>query len=791
MPDNSSDVRITTGQVSFEGGVDSGKVVTIASPSYPDGLQPNMLAWGNNITVRGGGISTRYGWKPLVQNAPWSGLFQSAYMYETDTGIPYIVISVGGRIYRARVDSDNSVEDLSAAFGLTNPDDQPESFFTQGEEFLIIQAGDLATLPLFWDGTTMRRSVGGARVVGVTAANFVVPAVGQFVDVTLTANYNGTTNQIVTIGAANYMQVIPANFSTFKNIDELGVGGTVPTGTGVYDAVTGNLVTTTLGPFTIPAVGAPTTPDFVFISPTVAGPFPKNVTIIGQNWQITAVGHAAPGVKHVFLININDTAGNTVTKPVNLVSVPELPAAGPMDYFMGRIWYAIGRQYAAGDIVRGPSGTSPYERTDSVLKITENPLSVSGDGFTVPTNAGNIRGIAHTAELNTTLGQGRLYIGTRKAIYALDVPVTRDEWSDPAFANKQPLQTVAQRRFGFVSAKGQVPVNGDLWYEAIDGIRSFNLTLRNDQAWGNVPASSNERRAVNANDKALMHAASGIEFDSRLLMLAVPFQTDVGIAFKGILPLDFDLISSIQSNKPPAWEGFLEGLDILQLVEGDFGGLQRAFAIARSRLSGEIEIWELTVTDFFDRQTPDLEGARVTGVIETPAYTWNNSFELKQLETVEIWYDRLISTVDFEVFFRPDNYPCWIPWHAWQVCAAKNCTEVADVDCDYPDQTYCESYDPSKVLPKPPEDCIYIENPRPANLGYQFQLRIVTKGRNRIRALRLHAFPRMKAPFDGLVSCPAPKALPDMIPALLPPILFADENEAVVLDDADTALDVS
>ena len=67
---------------------------------------------------------------------------------------------IGGRIYQVRVDTDNSVVDLSAAFGLTMPPNEPIGFMAQGEEFLVIQSGDLITLPLFWDGVTLRRSLG-------------------------------------------------------------------------------------------------------------------------------------------------------------------------------------------------------------------------------------------------------------------------------------------------------------------------------------------------------------------------------------------------------------------------------------------------------------------------------------------------------------------------------------------------------------------------------------------------------------------------------------------------------
>ena len=110
-----------------------------------------------------------------------------------------------------------------------------------------------------------------------------------------------------------------------------------------------------------------------------------------------------------------------------LVHPKELPAAGPMVYYQGRIWYAYYRSYTAGDIVGGPSGIPGHRISmrDSILKVTENPLAIGGDGFAVPTQAGNIRALQYAANIDKALGEGTLYVFTRKQIYALDVPISR------------------------------------------------------------------------------------------------------------------------------------------------------------------------------------------------------------------------------------------------------------------------------------------------------------------------------------------------------------------------------
>lgn len=584
MPSNGgrqSDVRQTDGSTSFEGGIDSGKLATIQSGANPNGLARNQNAWLSNGTVRGGGITQRYGWVRRCKIVSQPAKYQGGYMYEPDLEFPYLMLAISGRMFQVRVDTDFSVNDVTTPSTQNDPLIE-QHWLTQAEQFLIDQ--DNLAEPRVWDGVTLRR---------------------------------------------------------------------------------------------ISAMGGP--PPFI-------------------------------------------------------------PTGQSMDYFMGRLWVANGREYLAGDIVLGPSGTAPYGKRDAVLHVTENTYLAGGGVFIVPTVAGNIRAIAHTANLDTALGEGRLFIFTRKTIYAVNVTPTRAQWQ----ALSEPLQTVVQRQFGTTSDRSIVPVNGDLFFQSVDGVRSLLLAIRNFGQWANTSISREENRVLAFNDRALLRFGTGINYDNRLLQSVLPFQTPVGAAWKGLMPLDFDLLSNLGEKLPPVWEGMLEGLDHLQLFVGDFGGRERAFAVVLSRIDpADIELWELTNSERFDE-----DDRRVEWFVETPAYTWGNSFTLKELDSMEIWIDRMYGTVDFKVEFRPDSDPCWYPWHEWRECTARNsCEDVNNPVC-YPIQPFCESFRTTMVLPKPPHPCGQIG--RPVNIGYQFQMRITIKGFCRIRGILVHAFPRDKQPYLGI-----------------------------------------
>lgn len=583
-----SDVIITDGSLDFSGGVNSIAVTTVQSDRCPGGLPRNCLAWADNCTMRDGGITPRAGWQPICDIHDGSALFQGKFVYSPLGADPYEIHSIGGHIY-AVFPLTGLVIDLTASFPANvpqfNPPDAPYAYFVQGERFLVIQAGDGVTLPFFWDGVTLRRSIG-------------------------------------------------INSSA------------VPPGT--------------------------------------------------------------PGVN-------------------------EIPAATAMDYFMGRIWYAQDRQVNAGDIVRGPSGTVAYDRTDSILNVTENPMVLDGDGFTVPSADGTlIRAIKHSANIDAALGEGRLFVSTRKAIYALNVPVTRADWIS-ANNNNQPLMTVVQLGNGWVNDRSVVAVNGDLFGQSLEpGIRSLNQSTRLFGQWGNIPISANENRILQYNDRALLRFSTGIYFDNRLLQSALPVQTPQGVVHNALIPLDFVPISSFSQQKQPNWEGMSEGLKILQLSVGDYGGRERAFATVVNE-AGHIALWELTQGDKFDNGD-----SRIVSIIEFPAFTWGDELSLKKLVGAELWIDRLFGKVQFTLEYRPDGQACWILWHAWTKCSTKNNPEDVNTPIAYPLTPCLESYFATMTLPKPPANCATATG-RPSDQAFQFQARLIMKGFARVRGFYLHA----------------------------------------------------
>lgn len=445
---------------------------------------------------------------------------------------------------------------------------------------------------------------------------------------------------------------------------------------------------------------------------------------------------------------ITDSAVAPGTPGVN-----ELPPGGPMDFYMGRLWYAVGMNFQAGDITGGASGTSAYSFRDAILDVTENPLVLGGDGFSTPANEGLITALAHNANQDAAMGQGTLFAFTSRGAHGLTVPVTRDDWINASSQN-QPKLVPVQLAMGTNSDRSVTAVNGDLFYQdPLANIRTMLTAVRYFNQWGNLPISSNIERLTRFSDKSLLEFGSGIYFNNLMLQTALPVQTPQGCIHQALSVLDFESISSFGENMKPTWNGMYEGLDIMQLFSGVFSGKERAFAVVLSRKDFSLQLWELTKDDRFDSGDN-----RIQMTVEFPSFTWGNEFQLKQQIGAELWIDRLYGEVVFLLEYRPDGESCWQKWHEWKVCAPRNscentspnpCTGLSQVMC-YPLVQFGESYRQTLTLPSPPNACSSTSG-RPAFINYQCQPRLTVRGFCRIRGLILHASPRERKLYDNKV----------------------------------------
>lgn len=418
----------------------------------------------------------------------------------------------------------------------------------------------------------------------------------------------------------------------------------------------------------------------------------------------------------------------------------EVPVGTCMAYSAGRLWVALpdGRSFVAGDGVYGPTGTAAFDSRDSVLRFTENQYLSEGFPFAVPANMGPIRAMVPVANLDTSLGQGPLQVFTPSGCFSVNAPFDRDLWK----VMSNPIQTVSLLDLGALSPVGVALVNGDCWYRSLDGVRSFLIARRDFGTWGNRPMSSEVERHLHNDDWSLLNHSSMALYNNYLLTTCSPQRDPThGIFHRGLVALDFQPLASMQGNAPPNWDGLWTGLDILQIATVESQGVRYCFAavLGQPDDDGErhIELWQLNRDTSRDLASDGTQ-LRIYRVNEGPDLDFKNRGEMKLLEGCEIWASNVSGTVDFALYYRPDNYPCWLLWREWQVCAkTERCAADAVAGC-VTGLNLNPLYHSRMSGTRPPD--YFIEAlTQTARTGYTFQYRLETIGACQIDMIRLLA----------------------------------------------------
>lgn len=803
-------------------------------------VQKTQIAFGLNLSLRGGFITHRppiqkktldFGGDTALMNLVQKGFFQGAAYYRPDFGPESLLAQIAGHLILFTEQSNNgawTVKDVSVPGDFNDPS-AAQVWMNQAEKWMIITDGS-TKFPIFFDGTSSRRSAGPSVVLGITALDFTPPAIGQVVPLTLTAPYTGPFNTAVILNGEFYepvsnasgfypailtnvsdtpgntididtnVNVVPQNYGiiisvtingflggSFQNQMRMTVypqsgklpslspnyhglpfmqwqkpdGSTVvfPIGnanatvpfdgnlaTDVYDVSDKNLLnfkpqvgsiisysasynqgpTVNLGlvkkVFTVPASGSTVQ---VELSSNYTGPVNQIVWINNQQYLISPAPSSA-SLPIINVLNLTDTGATPVTAPADILSVPELPAGRMGAYGMGRDWMSLtdGISYIGGDIVGGPAGSAAEDYRDSVLKTTENTFLAGGGTFRLPGTGDLITAMLFPPILDTSLGQGELLIGTPFSMFSNNSPVDRSTWEKIT----SPLQTESLKDNGPLAQNSTILVNSDTFFRSYVGIGSLVLARRSFLGWGNKPISNEMQRILNNDNQSLLPYGSATTYDNRFICTAAPNALVGGVLHVAMVTLNFDLISSLRTSQPPAWESAWTGINAMQILAGRVNGTKRAFAFTYNINDSIIELYELLqeITTSFE----DNDETPILWVFETPV-AFNSDIKplpvLIQLADGEFYISDVKGTVTIKVYYRPDFYPCWQLWNTQTVCSN-------------PTGQYAQpGYRMRLGLGEPDSSASESGNNRPLNIGNFFQFRVEITGSCKWHGLKVSA----------------------------------------------------
>lgn len=402
----------------------------------------------------------------------------------------------------------------------------------------------------------------------------------------------------------------------------------------------------------------------------------------------------------------------------------EFPVGKMMEYNNGRLWVAKPdlRTFWGGDLAYSRTG-----KAADVLGGLENEFLLGGGEFVMPSTAGFITAIKTVAAQDSVVGQGPLQVFGETGTASMSVPFDRETWQ---FLNS-PIETVSLLSSGPRSQEGVAIVNGDLWYRAADGVRSFMMARRDHGTWVNTPLSSEMNRVLERDDDNLLSFGSSVLFDNRLLVTVSPYRATYdgvayGVAHRGLAVLNFEPVSGMFNRGQPAWEGIWTGLNILQVVVLKCYGVDRCFIFALNDCL-QIEMWELSKRAAFDNLDDPIEW-----VLETRAFGFKDQSEsLKQLARAERWFDRISGVVAFDIKFRPDSFWGWLDLDNGTVCAT---TDLCTPPGCSPSSPQLQ-YRPRKLTAAPDNECEEATD-KPYRNGFEFQFKLTVNGAARLRRFR-------------------------------------------------------
>lgn len=632
-------------------------------------LPKNQLSSGVNTTVRGNFVGPRpcfrklafsgadYTANPMIATME-GGRYQGGCYYNPDSGIDSLMASISGHLYRFEISGTTCVVTDVSIPGDPNDATQPRNWLWQAEKWVIDTDGTLAA-PIFYDGLTARRS---------------------------------NSSSLIT-----YVATILTSFSV----------------SGVGAKVGGSATPTTIN-LSINPVGLLRVGDTVNVS--AVGAF--NVDAVGANW--------------VQLTNYNATPiGATVLgDPVNGAQMTwtsggnELPPGRMGVYGLGRNWLSLldGKQFIGCDLVGGSSGTRANNFRDSVLNNTENSYLLGGGNFAVPGSYGDIRAMCFAETLDSSLGQGALQIFTPNVVFSCNAPVDRTTWQNLT----NPILTESVKGGGGLGQWSTVNSNSDIISRAKDGIRSQILSRREFNTWGNTPISREVQPQLDRDSDSLLGYTSSVVFDNRHLMTTEGEVVDGrGVIWKRLTATNYDPVSSLQGKAPSVYDAlYWQGLNVFQLIKGDFAGTERCFAFTLNKHNGKIELWEILKSSDTSTIYDDVD-TRIVWSFESPMLDFGQkdprvALRLR-LGQAEISVLDLRGTVSFQAYFRPEHWPCWVPWAAWEECS--NNDVITETN---------PSYRPTMGLPEPDPRWCDTYNNRPLREGKYFQIKLVVTGHCKI-----------------------------------------------------------
>lgn len=230
----------------------------------------------------------------------------------------------------------------------------------------------------------------------------------------------------------------------------------------------------------------------------------------------------------------------------------EIPVGTAMAYGLGRLCLISGSYIYFGDIKGGDINAA--DPNENVLKFTETRFLAEGQPSSLHFSMGKPVSLCFIPQQDTGTGNGELLCLAQNGISSFRLSLPRLEWKD------SPFQKIALLTVGARGHRGFCFVNGDIWYRAGDGYRSYREARAEIQGWARLPMSSEVHQYTELETGHFLDRGSVIHFNGRLIGTTGPVPNQGRFYHEGLLSLDFNVLSSFGEATKPAWDGYWNGI---------------------------------------------------------------------------------------------------------------------------------------------------------------------------------------------------------------------------------------
>ena len=656
------------GQRDFSGGMDSSKA--------PNLIAPNSVSRAVNVTFRGGTPTTRPGFNQLVlANAQAdanggldyfvNGLFQGSYFYQDRRAgyNPCLFSVMSGHIVKINL----GTYEVQRVFPVVAAAD-----VITGQEYIVKTVG-----------TTNWTTCGGTNTVGVTFTATSSAPTGdgtayskQPIDIYSDCYFVQAENFLIIQDAINLPRIWDGDnlwISTKGPTKSIGAISGVPIGTvmaygqGRLFVANPDRTTGTAGDL---AYGGST--DQIAITSGAGGGGASTYVLTTATWPssttfqagnlITISGHSSSNGA-----NGTWTVKSVTTSPAYTITIDLANPSSASTATSG----------TGGYVAKANAGSA-----SDLLRFTETTYLDEGGSLQVPGFLGKITGMIFMPVQDSGAGQGDLLVFCETGVLSLSVAVPRSQWKSTVG-----FQRIALASVGSTGQESLATANGDVFFRSFDGLRTYRNARAEFNSFGRVPISAEMNGVLDYDTKSMLKNCSCIVFDNRFLFTATPQITYKNIStsqltkrpitFSTIVALDFTTLASIGAQRASCYDGMWRGLDVTKLVTGVVQGKPRAFAFCVDyNVNATNTIWELSPDNFTD-QPVNSEAVPITSILETRSFQLGSPAEVKKLIRSDLWLGSLRGNTNFKVYWRPDEYACWRPWHEFSRCATvDNCVKT-------------------------------------------------------------------------------------------------------------------